>query len=112
MTESMSAPRRTARWAGGLWLLVILCGLFAEVGVRDGLIVRGDPAASAALILANEQFFRLGIVADLAGTGFYVAATFLVYLLVKPVNRSLALLSTLLGLAGSTIMFANLANMI
>jgi hypothetical protein len=106
------SPMRRARWAGGLWLLVILFGLFAEVGVRDGLIMRGDPAASAALILANERFFRLGILADLAGTAFYVAATFLVYDLMKPVNRSLALFSTLLGLAGSTIMFANLANML
>lgn len=102
---------RIARVAGALWLLVILFGLFAEVGVRGALIVRGDPAASAALILANERFFRLGILADLAGTGAYVAATFLVYLLMKPVRPALALFSTLLGLAGSTIMFANLANM-
>jgi hypothetical protein len=82
------------------------------VGVRGALIVRGDPTASAALILANEQYFRLGIVADLAGTGAYVAATFLVYGLMKPVNRRLALFSTLLGLAGSTVMVANVANMV
>jgi hypothetical protein len=106
------APKRKARWAGGMWLLVILCGLFAEVGVRGTLVVRGDAAASAALILANEQYFRLGIGTDLAGAGFYVAATFLVYELMKPVNRSIALFSTLLGLAGSIVMIANLANMV
>jgi hypothetical protein len=106
------SPKRRARLAGGLWLLVILLCLFAEMFVRSTLLVRGDPAASAALILANEQYFRLGIAADLAGAGAYVAAAFLVYGLMKPVNRSVALFSTLLAVAGATIMIANLAHLL
>jgi hypothetical protein len=117
MTLTMSrarplSPRLRARLAGGLWVLVILLGVFAEMFVRATLIVRGDPAASAAAILANEQLFRLSFVADLVGAGAYVAATFLVYDLMKPVNRIVSLFSMLLGLAGSVIMIANLANLL
>ena len=106
----LTSPGAKARLAGVLWVVCILFGLFAEAFVRGSLIVRGDPAAMAANILASEPLFRLGFVADLVGTGAYVATTFLLYLLLKPVNRHVSLFACLLGLAGSTILLANLSN--
>jgi hypothetical protein len=109
-TGALPSPNPKARLAGLLWLLVIVLGIFAEKLVRGDLIVSGNAAATATSILASEQLFRLGILADLAAAGVYIGATFLVYELMKPVNRSLSLFSALLGLAGSTVMIANLAN--
>jgi hypothetical protein len=105
------SPALKARIAGGLWVLVIVCGVFAEMIVRSSMIVRGDPAATAANILASEPLYRLAFVADLAGVGAYVAVSFLLYDLLKPVNRNVSLFAMLLGLAGSAIMAANLANL-
>lgn len=110
-TGSPRSPRAAARIAGLLWLGVIGCGIFAEMVVRGGLIVSGDAAATGANILASEQLFRSGFLADLTGAGAYVGATFLVYGLTRPVDRDLALFSALLGLGGSMVMIANLGNM-
>ena len=108
---AMAAPRVIARVAGLLWLLVIALGTFAEKFVRGDMIVSGDAAATGANILASEQLFRLGFLADLAGVGAYIGATFLVYVLTKPVSRNVSLFSALLGLAGSVVMIVNLTNM-
>lgn len=106
----MSA-RVAARTAGALYLLVIIAGLFAEMIVRSTLIVRTDAAATMANIIASEQLFRFGAVADLVAAVSYLAVTFLLFLLLRRVNEALALLSLVLGTAGSIIMAANLVNL-
>ena len=55
-------PRITARSAGLLYLVIIACGIFAEVGVRASLIAPAAPGATAAAIRASEDLFRLGVV--------------------------------------------------
>jgi hypothetical protein len=90
---------------------VIVAGVFA-LGVRDALIVPGNAAATAANILGAEPMFRLGFAADLVSAGAYVATTFLLYGLLRPVSRSGALFAALLGLAGSVIMAVNLVHLI
>lgn len=109
---SRASPRLKARIAGGLWVLVIASGMFAELFVRSTLIVGGDAAATATNILASEQLFRLGIVADLVSAGAYVATTLLLYDLFRPVSPSISLFAALLGVAGSVIMIMNLPNML
>ena len=89
---------------------MIATGVFA-LGIRDALIVPGDPAATAANILGAEPWFRLGFAADLVSAGAYVGTTFLLYILLRPVSRSGSLFAALLGLAGSVIMAVNLAHL-
>ncbi|HEX9786794.1 MAG TPA: DUF4386 domain-containing protein, partial [Candidatus Binatia bacterium] len=112
MTERISktSPRLKARIAGGLYLIVIVAGIFAEVFVRGALIVPGDAAATASNILASEPLFRLGFAADLVAVAAYIGVTALLYELLKPVSRTLALLGTFFGLAGSAIMAVNMVN--
>ncbi|MDB5692192.1 MAG: hypothetical protein JWO81_1255 [Alphaproteobacteria bacterium] len=105
------SPSLKARIAGALWLFVIAAGLFAEVFVRSGLIVHGDAAATAARIAASEPLYRLGFAADLAGAAAYAGVSLLLYELLRPVSRSLSLAALGFGLAGSTVMAANLVNM-
>lgn len=53
-----------ARTAGGLYLIIIVCGIFGEAFVRSSLVVPGDASATAGNILASPSLFRLGFVAD------------------------------------------------
>jgi Domain of unknown function (DUF4386) len=99
----MASPQLAARLAGLAYLLTILTGLFAELVVRGNVIVSGDAAATARNVLASEGFYRLGFVADLVGGAAYLVVTFLLYELLRPVSRSLALLAAFFSIVGVAI---------
>jgi hypothetical protein len=99
--------RSQARIAGFLYLLVILLGGFAEVGVRQGLIVPGDPAATALAIRAHESFFRLGFAAEMITNVLAVPVTLIIYRLLAPAGRFMALLAIVLDLTQNTINAVN-----
>ena len=112
MASNSSVNRHLARrTAGALYLLVILCGLFAEFFVRSTLLVSDDPAATAARVVASEQLFRLGFLADLIAAAAYLGVSFLLFLILRRVSEPLAMLSLVLGSAGSVVMAANLVNL-
>jgi hypothetical protein len=92
--EAMKHTRRLARIIGLLYLVVILCAGFAEGGVRSVLVVPGDAAATAANIRASEMLFRIGFVADLVAFLSDLAISILLYVLLRPVNRTVALVAT------------------
>jgi hypothetical protein len=110
--QDMVRPQAAARLAGGLYLTVIAASVFAELAVRDTLIVRGDALATAANIRASETLFRLGFAADLVSALCYFTLTFLLFQLLRPVNPRLALFSAFLGTAGSAIMALNLQHLL
>ena len=60
-----ASPRRWARIAGGLYLTVIVGGIFAVGFVPAAIVVPGDAAATAHNILGNELLYRLGLVAHI-----------------------------------------------
>jgi uncharacterized protein DUF4386 len=93
-SSSMRAfsPQRYARIGGMLYLIIIAAGLFAEVFVRNRLVVPADGAATASNITAHQLMFRLGIVADLTTYVCAVGLTTILYVLLKPVSGSAALL--------------------
>ena len=94
-----TSPRFKARTAGFFWLMTFLTGGFAMfVGGR--FVVPGDAVATAANILAHEPSFRLGVASNLIATACYLAATLLVYALLKPVDRSLSVLAAFFSLVG------------
>jgi hypothetical protein len=63
-------------------------------GIHDRLIDVNNAAETARNILANERLFRIGIVGDLiCCTGIVVLLTAL-YVILKPVNWGVALLTT------------------
>jgi hypothetical protein len=73
-------------------------GVFAEVFVRGSLVVRGDPAQTAQNIIDSERFFRLGIASDLVCYTAVLVATWALYVLLRSVDRNLAVLAVLLRL--------------
>ncbi|MCR3750403.1 DUF4386 domain-containing protein [Lentzea californiensis] len=60
----MTKPKTLARIAGLLYLALVVLGTWAHLVVRDGVHVPGDPAATAANIVAHETLFRWGLAAD------------------------------------------------
>jgi hypothetical protein len=93
------SPQAMARMTGALWLACILTSLVGAV-ISVPMIVRGDAAATATNILANESLFRLGSVANLLGGISYLGVTVLLYYVMKPVSRSLSLTAASFGLTG------------
>lgn len=90
----MDRTKRTARITGLLYLIIIVAAGFAEGAVRGTLVVPGDAAATAANIRASEMLFRAGLVADLVAFVSDVAVSILLYVLLRPVNRTVALIAT------------------
>ncbi len=106
----MNAIQKTARMAGLLYLIYIVTTIVADVFGRSKLIVFGDAAATAQNIMASEWQFRIGITGDLVSAIFFLLAAWALYVLLKSVNKDLALLFLLLNLGGVAVYSINLLN--
>jgi len=96
---------RYARIAGVAMLLSIVFGLLGEMILPERIVVARDPAATAANILGNPMLFRLTFAAYLVEALCDVALCVFFYILLKPVDKRLALLSAFFGIA-SMVMYA------
>lgn len=106
----MNSTDTLAKTAGFLYLITILAGGFAEVFVREGLTVNGNAAVTAQHILASEQMYRFGFVADLVCILCGTLLSIIFYILFKPVNKSLSLLALLFSIVATAVMAVNLLN--
>lgn len=106
----MNSMNKLARAAGFLYLLIIIAGGFAEAFVREGLTVSGNAVATAQNILASEQMYRFGFVADLVVLIAGTILSLIFYILFKPVNRNLSLLALIFSILASAVMALNLVN--
>src|SRR6202047_309302 len=76
---------------------------FGQVIIPGKLVVAGNAAATASNILGHERLFWLGFILSLIGVAFHIAWAFLMYELLKPVNKSLSLLAAFVILVGCAI---------
>jgi len=106
----MNSIKKTARIAGFLYFIYIVTTIFADVFGRSKLIVFGDAEATANNIMASEWLFRLSFVSDLLSAVFFLLAAWALYVLLKSVNKDLALLFLLLNLGGVAVYSINLLN--
>jgi Domain of unknown function (DUF4386) len=106
----MNSINRTARLAGLLYLMYMVITIPADALGRSPLIVFGDAATTARNIMASEWQFRIGIVGDLVSAVFFLLAAWALYVLLKPVNKDMALLFLLLNLGGVAVYSINLLN--
>lgn len=72
--------------AGLLYLILAVCGGFAEFFVRQSLIVPGDAATTVSNIMASMPQFRLGVLSELVGQVAFILLVLYLYKLLKPVN--------------------------
>ncbi len=109
--SELDAPSVTlARWAGVLYLVIIVCAGFSEGYVRMSLVSPGDAARTAAAIRGGETLFRVGFVTDVVAFLSDVAVAVLFYALLKPVGQVLAMMAGAFRLAQATILGLNMLN--
>jgi hypothetical protein len=90
MMEITTSPKRLARIAGVLYLLVGIFGGFAEGFVEPKMYVAGNAAATAGNVVANSGLVRMGVVADLVNQAFFVFLVLTLYMLLWHVNKNVA----------------------
>jgi hypothetical protein len=88
---------------GLFFLLTILTGIFAQAFVSEKLVDFHDAGTTATRILAHKGLFQLGFTIYLIEMVCQVTTAVLFYQLMKPVNRTVALLALFLEVTGCII---------
>ena len=96
---SRISPQLYARVSGAFYLYIIVAGIFAELFVRSRLIVSTDAAATASNIMSSESLFRLGFSGELLHIALDVVVAVILYALLRPVDRNIALLAAFMRFA-------------
>jgi uncharacterized membrane protein YesL len=81
----------------------MLFHIFANIVGRSKLIVYGDAGATAQKIIASAGQFRIGIMIDLFGAVLFLITAWALFVLLRKVNKKIALLFLLLNLCGVVI---------
>lgn len=103
------AQRTAAKIVGVLYLVTMASSMFGELYVRRNLIVPRDAVTTAANIVASGQLYRLGLVTDLLTVAGVIALLWGLHVILKPVNKNVALLATLFRVMESAIAAASVA---
>lgn len=105
MTNSTihESQRKAAKVVGFTYLFAMAVALFAESYVRGHLIVLASAAETARNIMAHERLFRLSIAADLIMVATDVVLLTALYVVLKPVDRSLALVAAFWRLVENSV---------
>jgi hypothetical protein len=98
------AQRTAAKVVGFLYLFQMATAIFGQSYVRDQLIVHGNPTKTAENIIGAERLFRLSIAGDLVTYTGVIVLIWAFYVLVRPVNKNLALLALLFRLAETAVL--------
>jgi hypothetical protein len=104
---AVTSPKRLARIAGVLYLLVGIFGGFAQGFVYPKMYVAGDAAATAGNLIANAGLVRLGVVADFFDNTIWVFLALILYRLLKQVNKGAARAMVVLVAIGASITLLN-----
>jgi len=86
------SQRKAAKVAGFTFLFTLATVVYANFAIQDRLIVR-NAAETAQNIVAHVRLFRIGIACDLIYCAGLVMLLTALYVILRPVNRSLALLA-------------------
>ena len=108
MEEKTKSIQRIARMAGVLYLIITFLSIPVHFLIPAQLIVAGDAAATANNIMASEGLFRMGIGAELVLLLSEIVLSVLLYVLFRPVNKTLSLVAAVSRLAMTTIHGVNL----
>ncbi len=104
---------RKAAIIGGFSLLII--SILAPVGyygLIQNLIVSGDAATTVSNIRASEGVFRIGICCLLINAVLDLVIAWALYIVLKPVNKSISLLSAWFRVAYTVMLVVALSNFV
>ena len=87
------SQQTAAKVAGVAYLITFATVVYVNFGIHARLIVENN-AETARNVLAHERLFRIGISGDLVYCAGVVVLLTALYVILKPVNRGLALLAS------------------
>jgi Domain of unknown function (DUF4386) len=96
----MNSTSKIARTAGLFYLLYVITSVIANL---FGKFVFVEAPVTVNHILTHAFLFRIGFVINLFSAVFFVVAAWALYVLLKPVNKDLALLFLLFNVAGFAV---------
>lgn len=108
----MNSVKKTARMTGLFYLAIFVANLFVFIFVSGSLNVAGDAAATAENIRTSESLYRSGVVSYLIVFLSEIGATILLYKLLAPVNKTVAMLMMTTRLMQAAVHAVNLINFI
>ncbi len=107
----MKSIQKTARFAGLLYLVITVAAIVAHIVVPSQIIVPGDAAATASNIQQSETLFRFTLVGgEIIILLSEVILSVVLFVLLKPVNKTLSILAMVSRLVMTTIHGVNLIN--
>lgn len=106
--KAETSPQTYARTAGIFFLIILASSILSMMYVPSTIVVPGDAAATAANIKASESLFRMGIVGDAILMLSEIVLTVLLYVLFKPVSKTLSLIAAFARLAMTAMQGTNL----
>jgi len=107
-TPTRPHPASHARIAGLLYLVPMVLGPFSMMYVPSRILVPGDGAATVTHLLSSETLFRLGMVSDAGIVLSEIALTAVLYVLLSPAGRTLAIAAAFARLGMTVLQAANL----
>jgi hypothetical protein len=84
-----------SRIAGLVFVTLILLFMLSNTYVTTNILVDGNDAATVENIVNNEVRFRISLACEIAMYVFTVLLAYVLYVILKPVNKNLALLAML-----------------
>jgi Domain of unknown function (DUF4386) len=104
--------RNAAKVAGFALLFSMVIVVFANYGLLNPLLVRGNAAETARNIMAHETEFRVTVVCFLAYSASIVVLLAALYVILRPVNRGLALVGALFRLVFALLWLLSTLNLL
>lgn len=106
------SQRTAAKVAGWSFLFTMVVVVFANYGLLNPLVVRGNAAETARNIVAHETQFRITVTCFLAySAGVFVLLAAL-YVILKPVNPGLALVGAIFRLVFALLWLLTTLNLL
>jgi len=105
------SQRQAAIVVGVAVIIMFISAVIPYFLIRPSLIVPGDAATTANNIMASEGLFRISIASELIMFLSELVLALALYVLLKPVNKSLALLAAWFRVVHVAILGSNLLNL-
>ena len=101
-----NTAQQYARWIGVLYLISIVAGGYGELYVPNQLLLANDLAGTAHRVGSSVGVFRASFAAYLLEATCDITLNVLLYALLRPVSRTLALLAACFGLMATAVFAA------
>lgn len=101
---------KTARFAGLLYLILVISGIINLMYIPSKLIVWEDAAKTLQNIINSELLFRLGIVSGIITFLSFLLLPLVLYKLLNEVNKTQALLMVVFAVVSIPLSFVNILN--